>query len=84
VNEEAWRAWAEAGALHSSILSRCTDQTERLRMLASAPMFSLWTECRRELEASADEIDSLKARCLKLEQHITLLEQLGSKAGEHD
>ena len=53
-------------------------------MLASAPMFSLWTECRRELEASADEIDSLKARCLKLEQHITLLEQSGSKAGEHD
>lgn len=67
MNEEAWRAWAEAGVLHYSILARCTSQTERLRMLASAPLFSLWTECKRELEASADEIERLRAIIKTLE-----------------
>jgi len=36
-------------------------------MLASAPLFSLWTECKRELEASADEIERLRAIIKTLE-----------------
>jgi hypothetical protein len=36
-------------------------------MLASAPLFSLWTECKRELEASAEEIERLRAIIKTLE-----------------
>ena len=38
-----------------------------MRMLASAPLFSLWTECRRELEEAADEIDRLRKRIAEIE-----------------
>jgi hypothetical protein len=38
-----------------------------MRMLASAPMFSLWREIKVELEEAAEEIDKLKKRVRELE-----------------
>jgi polyhydroxyalkanoate synthesis regulator phasin len=38
-----------------------------MRMLAGAPLFSLWTDTKRELEWAADEIDRLRRRVAELE-----------------
>lgn len=59
--------WIDAGTTHSSVLLGIEDRTERMRMLSSAPLFSLWTECKRELEWAADEIDRLRKRVADLE-----------------
>lgn len=59
--------WLDAGTTHSRALASCEDRCERMRMLASAPMFSLWREIKVELEEAADEIDKLKQRVRELE-----------------
>lgn len=59
--------WFRAGTTHSSVLLGIEDRSERMRMLASAPLFSLWMECRRELEEAADEIDRLRKRISEIE-----------------
>lgn len=38
-----------------------------MRMLAGAPLFSLWSDCKRELEEAAAEIDRLRKRIAELE-----------------
>ena len=59
--------WQEAGTTHSSVLLGIEDRSERMRMLASAPLFSLWSDVRAELEGAANELQSLKARIAELE-----------------
>lgn len=59
--------WYDAGTTHSQVLLGIEDRAERMRMLASAPLFSLWTEVKRELEEAAAEIDVLKRRIVELE-----------------
>jgi ubiquinone biosynthesis protein UbiJ len=43
-------------------------------MLASSPMFTLWTEVRRELEDAADEIQRLRDATGRLEARVRALE----------
>lgn len=38
-----------------------------MRMLASAPLFTLWSDVRAELEGAASEIDRLRKRIAELE-----------------
>lgn len=38
-----------------------------MRMLATAPMFSLWSQAKQQLEEAADEIDRLRKRIDELE-----------------
>lgn len=59
--------WNDAGTTHSQVLIGIEDRAERMRMLASAPLFSLWTEVKRELEEASAEIDGLKRRISELE-----------------
>ena len=59
--------WFAAGTTHSQVLLGIEDRSERMRMLASAPLFSLWTEVKTELEEAANELQSLKARIAELE-----------------
>lgn len=66
--------WAKAGYTHSVVLSQCETQTERLRVLSSAPLFSLWTDCKRELEAAAETIDAMEARVKALETRLRAME----------
>lgn len=59
--------WNDAGTTHSQVLIGIEDRAERMRMLASAPLFSLWTEVKRELEEASVEIDRLRSRIAELE-----------------
>ena len=59
--------WHEAGTTHSSVLLGIEDRSERMRMLATAPLFSLWREVRMELEEAATEIEQLRRRVKELE-----------------
>jgi hypothetical protein len=59
--------WHEAGTTHQRVLLGIEDRSERMRMLASAPLFSLWSDCKRELEEAAAEMDRLRKRIAELE-----------------
>jgi polyhydroxyalkanoate synthesis regulator phasin len=48
-------------------MSSVEDRVERMRMLATAPLFSLWREVRMELEEAATEIEQLRQRVRDLE-----------------
>ena len=65
--EDSRARWYEAGTTHSRVLLCIEDRSERMRMLASAPLFSLWSEVKHELEGAAAEIDSLRAKIAQLE-----------------
>lgn len=45
-----------------------------MRMLASAPLFSLWTEVKAELEQAADELDRMKLERRQMQERIRSLE----------
>lgn len=66
--------WTEAGTTHSSALAQCEDGLERMRMLSSAPLFSLWTDIRRELEWGAEEIGRLREENRRMRARIAALE----------
>ena len=66
--------WSAAGYAHTQVLTRCEDSTERLRMLSSAPLFSLWSDCRREMEDAASEIERLRIEVRRLEIRVRSLE----------
>lgn len=59
--------WLEAGTTHSRTMASVEDRVERMRMLATAPLFSLWREVRMELEEAATEIEQLRRRVKELE-----------------
>ena len=59
--------WIAAGMTHSQVLIGVEDRAERMRMLASAPLFTLWSDVRAELEGAASEIDRLRKRIAELE-----------------
>lgn len=66
--------WSQAGTTHSSALAQCEDGLERMRMLSAAPLFSLWTEVRRELEWGAGEIERLRDENARMRARIAALE----------
>ena len=66
--------WNQAGTTHSSALAQCEDGLERMRMLSTAPLFSLWTEVRRELEWGAGEIERLRDENRRMRARIAALE----------
>lgn len=66
--------WVDAAVTHSRVLVGLSDRCERMRMLASSPMFSLWVEVKRELEEAADEISSLRGNVARLEARVRALE----------
>ena len=53
-------AWLTASATHSQILHSTSDLKTRLRLLHSAPIFSLWHDLREELGKAADRIEMLE------------------------
>lgn len=62
--------WNDAGTTHSQVLIGIEDRAERMRMLASAPLFSLWSQCKQELEEAAAEIESLRNERNALREQI--------------
>jgi len=68
------QAWSEAGYAHSAVLNRCEDRVERLRLLCSAPLFSLWGDCRREMEDAASELERMAREIEILKARIRSLE----------
>lgn len=67
MNAEQTARWTEAGTTHSQVLVAIDDRAERMRMLATAPMFSLWSQAKQQLEEAADEIERLRKRIDELE-----------------
>lgn len=67
-------AWNEAGWSHSRVLAQCNDRIERLRVLSSAPLFSLWTDCKKELEDAAIALEAARIRIATLEARLKALE----------
>lgn len=70
VDHETRARWTTAGTTHSLVLLSIEDRSERMRMLATAPLFTLWSWCKDELEQAANEIDRLKARVAQLEDEL--------------
>jgi cell division protein FtsB len=66
--------WLEAGTTHSQALSSCEDDVERMRCLATAPLFSLWVETKDELVKAAAEIERLRAENRAMKSRIAALE----------
>lgn len=60
--------WHTASEQHWRLVIECEDRIERMRLLASSPLYSLWTEVRRELEEAAAEIEALRAKVRSLEE----------------
>ncbi len=63
-----------SGPTHSSALAQCEDGLERMRMLSTAPLFSLWTDVRRELDWGAAEIERLREENARIRARIAALE----------
>lgn len=66
--------WSRAGTTHSSVLAECEDDLERMRVLAGAPLFSLWADARRNLEWAVEEIERLREENRKMRSRIAALE----------
>lgn len=52
--------WIRASEEYQARLRRAGDRVDRLILLSESPMFSFWSDIKRELALAADEIRMLR------------------------
>ena len=63
---EGDHGWQKAGEAYQERLLRAGDRADRLQLLSDSPMFSFWTDIKKELRDASEEIRMLRRRIEEL------------------
>lgn len=63
---EGDHGWQKASEAYHDRLLRAADRADRLQLLSDSPMFSFWTDIKKELRDASDEIRMLRRKIEEL------------------
>lgn len=63
---EGDHGWKDASEAYNYRLLRAADRADRLQLLSDSPMFSFWTDIKKELREASEEIRMLRRQIEEL------------------